>query len=352
VTRLRYGLIQSPATDYRNAEERDYDFEIAGENLAPVSGDNMIEVVGRGPLTVGSAAECDAYAVSKLYEKVCLSYAPGLEGRKLSVKGYHPDHYEGPVTFRVHTANSVSDAKRVVFSSISEMGLRALSIGVSLVFAAIVLGMVWKGIGVYRIAGENYTPLQSFFLDKETNSYSLSKFQLLAWTTVAVFGYIYLLFCQSLIQWNFAFPNIPSGWPTLLGVSAATAVGKHPMHCRRAELRRSNILSAQDLRQRRDGEYVRVAGCIIARQRPGTAKGFIFISMEDETGIANVIVTPDLYDHDRMVVTRSKFLLVEVPLQNQDNVIHVKATRLTDPICSCEIPIILSRVGVRQADNR
>ena len=106
-------------------------------------------------------------------------------------------------------------------------------------------------------------------------------------------------------------------------------VGKHPMHYRRAELRRCNILSAQDLRQCRDGEYVRVAGCIIARQRPGTAKGFIFISMEDETGICNVIVTPDLYDRNRMVVTRSKFLLVEGPLQNQDNVIHVKATRLT-----------------------
>jgi error-prone DNA polymerase len=106
-------------------------------------------------------------------------------------------------------------------------------------------------------------------------------------------------------------------------------VGKHPMHYRRAELRRSNILSAQDLRQHRNGEYVRVAGCIIARQRPGTAKGFIFISMEDETGICNVIVTPDLYDRDRLAVTRSKFLLVEGPLQNQDNVIHVKATRLT-----------------------
>ncbi|ACO34261.1 MULTISPECIES: error-prone DNA polymerase [Acidobacterium] len=106
-------------------------------------------------------------------------------------------------------------------------------------------------------------------------------------------------------------------------------VGRHPMHYRRAELRRANILSAQDLRQRRDGEYVRVAGCIIARQRPGTAKGFIFISMEDETGICNVIVTPDLYDRDRLVVTRSKFLLVEGPLQNQDSVIHIKATRLT-----------------------
>jgi error-prone DNA polymerase len=105
-------------------------------------------------------------------------------------------------------------------------------------------------------------------------------------------------------------------------------VGRHPMYYRRHELRRGNILSAAELRTRRDGEFVRAAGCVIARQRPGTAKGFIFISMEDETGIANVIVTPDLYDRNRLVVTRSKFLLVEGMLQNQDNVIHVKATRL------------------------
>jgi error-prone DNA polymerase len=66
----------------------------------------------------------------------------------------------------------------------------------------------------------------------------------------------------------------------------------------------------------------------IARQRPGTGHGFIFISIEDETRIANVIVTPNLYERGRMVVTRSKFILAEGPLQNQDGVIRVKATRL------------------------
>jgi error-prone DNA polymerase len=106
-------------------------------------------------------------------------------------------------------------------------------------------------------------------------------------------------------------------------------VGRHPMFYRRADLQRNNILSATELCGHHHGEFVRAAGCVIARQRPGTAKGFIFISMEDETGIANVIVTPDLYERDRLVVTRSKFLLVEGPLQNQDNVIHIKATRLT-----------------------
>ena len=119
-------------------------------------------------------------------------------------------------------------------------------------------------------------------------------------------------------------------------------VGRHPMHYRRAELRAQGILSSQDLRNCRDGVFVRAAGCVIARQRPGTAKGFIFISMEDETGIANVIVTPDVYERNRLVVTRSKFLLVEGALQNQDGVIHVKAARLT--------PLVNAGVEVRSHD--
>jgi error-prone DNA polymerase len=105
-------------------------------------------------------------------------------------------------------------------------------------------------------------------------------------------------------------------------------VGRHPMFYRRDELRQEGVLSAKDLKECRDGKFVRTAGCVIARQRPGTAMGFIFLSMEDETGIANVIVTPDLYEQQKLVVTRSKFLMVEGPLQNQDGVIHVKATRL------------------------
>ena len=105
-------------------------------------------------------------------------------------------------------------------------------------------------------------------------------------------------------------------------------IGKHPMAYRRAELRQQRILSAQELRECKDGEFVRTAGCVIARQRPGTAKGFIFISMEDESGIANVIVTPDLYERQRLLVTRSKFLMAEGLLQNQDGVIHVKAMHL------------------------
>ncbi|WP_263380760.1 DNA polymerase III subunit alpha [Granulicella paludicola] len=104
--------------------------------------------------------------------------------------------------------------------------------------------------------------------------------------------------------------------------------GPHPMAYRREELRRANVLSAKELLQHRDGQLVIAAGAVIARQRPGTALGFIFLSMEDETGIANVVIHPDLYERQRTLVTRGKFLKVFGRLQNQDGIVHVKAERL------------------------
>jgi error-prone DNA polymerase len=129
-------------------------------------------------------------------------------------------------------------------------------------------------------------------------------------------------------------------------------VGRHPMHYRRAELRRQGVLSAEELRRCKDGEFVRAAGCVIARQRPGTAKGFIFLSMEDETGIANVIVTPDLYERERMTVVRSKFLWVEGVLQNQDGVVHVKARRLAGLGSVILATQQLSQGAIESADTR
>ncbi len=105
-------------------------------------------------------------------------------------------------------------------------------------------------------------------------------------------------------------------------------IASHPMASRRQELRREMVLSASELYNVPDNSFVRIAGCVIARQRPGTAMGFIFLSMEDETGILNVIVTPALYEANRTIVTRSKFILAEGPVQNQEGVIHVKAVRL------------------------
>jgi error-prone DNA polymerase len=104
--------------------------------------------------------------------------------------------------------------------------------------------------------------------------------------------------------------------------------GPHPMAYRRAELQRMGVFSARELQQQPNGRRVCTAGAVIARQRPGTALGFIFLSMEDETGIANVVIHPQLYERERVLVTRGKFLKVYGKLQNQDGVVHVKAEEL------------------------
>jgi error-prone DNA polymerase len=105
--------------------------------------------------------------------------------------------------------------------------------------------------------------------------------------------------------------------------------GLHPMAYQRASLRAQGILSAVELASKDNHLNVRIAGCVIARQRPGTAKGFVFLSLEDETGIANVIITPDIFERDRVLVTRSRFLRIEGVLQNKDGVVHVKAQHIS-----------------------
>ena len=116
--------------------------------------------------------------------------------------------------------------------------------------------------------------------------------------------------------------------------------GPHPMAYHRAALREQGIACAAELA--RSKPYVRIAGCVIARQRPGTAKGFVFLSLEDETGIANVILTPDFFENHRAVATRSRFLRVEGPLQNEGGVIHVKAQRI--------LPLEVTSADVRSRD--
>jgi error-prone DNA polymerase len=106
-------------------------------------------------------------------------------------------------------------------------------------------------------------------------------------------------------------------------------VGPHPMAYHRPRLEKLGVRRASELGQLPGGRRVRTAGCVIARQRPGTAKGFLFLSLEDETGVANAIVTPDLFQQNRLLLTSEQFLMVEGILQNQDGVISIKAGRVS-----------------------
>jgi error-prone DNA polymerase len=119
-------------------------------------------------------------------------------------------------------------------------------------------------------------------------------------------------------------------------------VGPHPVAYRRAWLTAMGIRRASELRDIPSGKRLRIGGCVITRQRPGTAKGFVFISLEDETGVANAIITPDLFHQNRLLLASEKFLAIEGILQNQDNVISVKAERV--------LPLFVTRAETSSHD--
>ena len=106
-----------------------------------------------------------------------------------------------------------------------------------------------------------------------------------------------------------------------LGLNLTT--GPHPMALLRHKL--PDVWRAVDLKRVRNGQVVRVAGQVICRQRPGTAKGVCFISLEDETGISNIIVHPGMFDDYKMTLLHDAFIIVEGVAQNQQGAISVRA---------------------------
>jgi error-prone DNA polymerase len=128
-------------------------------------------------------------------------------------------------------------------------------------------------------------------------------------------------------------PDVISAMSLIERVSADYAttgltIGPHPMALVRRSLATRGVLRASDLALWRPGRRVRVAGAVITRQRPGTAKGFVFLSLEDETGIANAILTPDVFSSFKRTAVDAPYLLIEGILQNQDGAVSVKAERL------------------------
>jgi error-prone DNA polymerase len=132
---------------------------------------------------------------------------------------------------------------------------------------------------------------------------------------------------------NLPVPDSPSPLPPMSQEERLVAdfhgtgltVGPHPMAYHRESMNKLGVFRATDLRKLPNGKRTRIGGCVIARQRPGTAKGLMFLSIEDETGIANAIIMPDLLQKYRMLLVSENFLLIDGILQSRDNVIHVRA---------------------------
>jgi error-prone DNA polymerase len=105
-------------------------------------------------------------------------------------------------------------------------------------------------------------------------------------------------------------------------------VGAHPLAHSRAVLNKLGVTPAANLAGLGDGSFVKVAGNVIVRQRPGTAAGVVFVSLEDETGICNLIVMPDRFEAYRVPLLTAPYLLAEGILQNTDSVIHVRVAKV------------------------
>src|SRR5438105_7341844 len=104
-------------------------------------------------------------------------------------------------------------------------------------------------------------------------------------------------------------------------------VGPHPVALERERLRAMGVHSAAELPGLRRSSRVRAAGLCIVRQCPGTAKGFVFLSLEDETGISNIVVDPPTFEKNRRPILASSLLVVEGRLENYDGVTSVKGDR-------------------------
>jgi error-prone DNA polymerase len=104
----------------------------------------------------------------------------------------------------------------------------------------------------------------------------------------------------------------------------------HPVSFLRQKLRALNILSSEELKTKKDGDAVKVAGLVLVRQRPGTASGICFMTIEDETGDANLVVFPKLFDHYRKEILNARLIMVEGKLQVDGIVVHVIVDKCYD----------------------
>jgi error-prone DNA polymerase len=120
--------------------------------------------------------------------------------------------------------------------------------------------------------------------------------------------------------------------------NSGLSIGAHPMRFARERLDERGVLRAGDLWQVPDERFVRVAGLVICRQQPSTAKGFVFLSLEDETGISNIIVPPKLFAQVRATVLRHSYLLVGGVLQNQRGAVSIRA-RKVDPVRNAQVAV-------------
>jgi error-prone DNA polymerase len=128
--------------------------------------------------------------------------------------------------------------------------------------------------------------------------------------------------------------------------TAGLSLRAHPMSFFREKLATLGVLRSNELPTTRPGRQVRVAGLVLVRQRPGTASGITFVTLEDETGVANLVIRPDVWQRFRPAAKNAVALLAQGRLERQGEVIHILANRLID------VREISGQMGSRSRDFR
>ena len=211
-----------PATAYRESKTGLFDFDVIGDGFSTLSENNHVLVEGQGDIIVSHGVnEKDCRDKDKV-EQPCL----WMENpQKMHVYGYKGEPYQGPLELRVRVGSVTTQNKQsLILARMSAGGVFMAALGIFFLLCFLVYRLVRSGVDKHVIDGDPLPTWASFFLDRETNSYSLSKFQLFAFGFVFLFGYLYVFFCRWLVQWQFLLPDIPSNLSVMLAISAGTTI--------------------------------------------------------------------------------------------------------------------------------
>ena len=142
-------------------------------------------------------------------------------GRRIVVRGYSPQAraYQGPINVRVRAGDTLSNPTKLVLARVSATGVLIATVALFGALAYTIYRLVARGMKGTMIHGVRYSPLHAFFLDGQTQTYSLSKFQLFAFSFAFIFGYLYVLLCRWLVQWQFVLPDVPANLAAMLAIS-------------------------------------------------------------------------------------------------------------------------------------
>jgi hypothetical protein len=198
-----------------------FGFSILGEGFSRVPNDNIlvVENIGEPHVTWFMGVPPLAEA-NKKYDRLS---GWVVSSRELVFRGL-PQSMQGKVNLRVRVGARLSEPFPIILAQVPYWVPFGVAAGSLLVLAGCLFGLIRSGVSVYRVVDKTYGLAQAFFIDPETDTYSLSKFQFYWWTALAIFGYVYLTIARSLIQGVFEFAPLPSGLPSLLLVSATTKV--------------------------------------------------------------------------------------------------------------------------------